>query len=326
MTILHEKKRMDKKRLRAEYTRLNKLSTIEDCIDLFETFLEHLWNVIQVHHYDDINSFADKDAMILNQMIFTKLTHLKKIVEGVGYEAKNGNRLNKIVDPTIVASLIRNIYETVSVFNLIYRDAKNDDEKAILYGLWASSGLKFRQRFQFIATTIESVQKIEEERREIDQIEEEIKGTALYKSLDLENQWKIDNALKKKEYKIKFENKKVICLSWQDMSNVMGLNPILFGDIYTYFSLYAHPSQVSVFQFETMFNKDEPMFKQLTAFNLKYCFSLTSVFIADFIYLFPQVKDTFEKLEIHKQIAINTHNRMLRGESYSINDSWRNLE
>jgi hypothetical protein len=60
-----------------------------------------------------------------------------------------------------------------------------------------------------------------------------------------------------------------------------------------------------------MFSKENEEFKQLTTTNLKYCFSLMSVFVADYISYFPQVKDTFEKLEIRKQIAINAHNKML---------------
>lgn len=326
MIKIQKRKRMEKENLRAEYMRLNKLATISDCLDMFDIFLEHLWNVMQVHHEEEVYSYADKDAKILNQMMFTKLTNLKKIVEGVGYTAKNGDRLNELVDPTIVASLTRNIFETVSVFNLIYRNTKSEDEKTIIYGLWVSSGLKYRQRFQSAATTPENIQKLADEQNQIDLIENEIKETTLYKSLNAENQAKIDKKLNQKDFKIRFGGKEVIYLAWQDMCDVMELNKDIFDNIYTYFSLYAHPSEVSVFQFETMFNKQYEEFKQLTTTILKYCFSLMSVFIADYINLFPRVKDTFEKLETYKQIALNTHNKMIRDDSYSINDAWKNLE
>jgi len=317
---------MTKKQLRTEYLRLSRLETIKDCLDLFDIFLEHLWNVINDHHKDKVYSYANKDAKTLNQMMFTKLIHLKKLVEGVGYTAKNGAKLNNIIDPTIVASLTRNIFETVSVFNLIFRNTKNEDEKAIIYGLWVISGLKYRQQFQSIVTTPENIQKIADEQRVIEQLEKKIKDTALYNTLDAKNQSKIDEKIKQKDFKIRFEGKDVIYLAWQDMCDVMNLNKGIFDNIYTYFSLYSHPSQVSVFQFETMFSKENEEFKQLTTINLKYCFSLMSVFIADYIHLFPAVKVTFEKLEIHKQIAINAHNKMLRGNAFSINEAWKNLE
>lgn len=317
---------MNKEELRAEYKRFISLKSIDDCLELFDIFIEHQWNTMVIHNGDAVNSFANKDAKMINQMMFTKLTHIKKIVEGVGYTAPNGGHLNEIVDPTIVASLTRNVFETVSLFNLIFRNAKTEDEKAIIYGLWVSSGLKYRQRFEASIKTPENIQKIEEERVQIAQIEDQIKETALYKSLDKKNKEKIDEKIKAKDYKLRFDNNQVVFLTWQDMCDVMGLNKDLFDNIYTYFSLYSHPSQVSVFQFEDMFGKDDEAFKSITVFNLKYCFSLMSIFIADYINLFPDVKETFERLDIVKQIAINSFNNMLRGEDFSINDAWKNLE
>ena len=317
---------MEKEALRNEFIRLTHLETIKDCMDLFDIFLEHFWNVINIHHHDKVYSYADKDAKIINQMMFTKLTHIKKLVEGVGYTAKNGDKLNAIIDPTIIASLTRNVYETTSLFNLIFRNTKTTDEKAIIYGLWVLSGLKYRQRFASSATTPENIEKIEDEKKEIAKIETEIRETALYKSLDAKNQAKIETKIKDKDFKIKFDGKEVTFLNWQDMCDVMELNKDLFDNIYTYFSLYSHPSQVAVFQFENMFSRDKEEYIQLTSTNLKYCFSLLSVFIADYINLFPEVKNTFEKLEVHKQIAIDSHNRLLRGEKFLINDAMTNLE
>lgn len=317
---------MEKEALRNEFIRLTNLETIKDCMDLFDIFLEHFWNVINIHHHDKVYSYADKDAKIINQMMFTKLTHIKKLVEGVGYTAKNGDKLNAIIDPTIIASLTRNVYETTSLFNLIFRNTKTTDEKAIIYGLWVLSGLKYRQRFASSATTPENIEKIEDEKKEIAKIETEIRETALYKSLDAKNQAKIETKIKDKDFKIKFDGKEVTFLNWQDMCDVMELNKDLFDNIYTYFSLYSHPSQVAVFQFENMFSRDKEEYIELTSTNLKYCFSLLSVFIADYINLFPEVKNTFEKLEVHKQIAIDSHNRLLRGEKFLINDAMTNLE
>jgi hypothetical protein len=314
--------KMNKEELRSEYLRLSQLHSIEDCLDLFDIYLEYLWNTININHYDEVYSLADKDAKIMNQMMFSKLTHLKKIVEGVGYQSRDGSKLNPIIDPTIVASLVRNIYETVSIFNLIFRNPKSEDEKAITYGLWVASGLNYRQRFGSKASLPENIEKLTEEKKQIDQITKELTETNLYKSLDDKNKGKIVEKLKQKDYKIKFNGIDVVFLNWQDMCDVMDLNKDLFEHMYSYFSLYSHPSHVAVFQFENMFDPKDEAFKFLTTSNLKLCFSLVSVFIADYINLFPSVKITFEKLEIEKQIAINALNKLIRGDKYSINDAW----
>lgn len=316
---------MTKEELRTEYQRLTKLDTIKDCLDLFDIFLEYLWSVINEQQGKKVDSYPNRDAEILNQMMFTKLTHLKKLIEGVGYTARNGTKLNAIIDPTIVASLTRNIFETVSVFNLIYRNTNTEDEKDIIYYLWVSSGLKYRQRFQSDISTPDDIIEANEERKQIEQLENEIKNTALYKSLDAKNQSVINKKLNKKDYRVRFDGKKVISLDWQEMCDVMKLKKELFDNIYTYFSLYSHPSNVSVLQFADMFSKEDEAFISLTTMNLRYCFSLMSVFIADYINLFPDLLNIFEKSEIHKQIALNTHNKMLRGDAYSINDAWKDL-
>lgn len=318
---------MTKEQLRTEYSRLTNLSTIKDCNDLADIFLEHLWNVLNVHHNDKVYSYAHKDAKLLNQMMFTKLTHLKVLLKGVGYQGTDGQKLNDIIDPTIVASLVRNVFETSALFNLLFRQTNSEEETTIVYNLWSIAGLKYRQRFDSNIQTEESKKKLADENKQIADLIKQIKDTEKYKNLNNRSQRKIETKIDKKDFRISFDGNNVKSYSaWQDLCDVMELKKEIFDNVYTFFSLYSHPSQVSVFQFENMFDRESEAFKSLTAFNFKYCFSFLSVFIADYIHLFPQVKATFETLPIEKQIAINSFNKMLRGNDFSINDAWKNLE
>jgi len=52
---------------------------------------------------------------------------------------------------------------------------------------------------------------------------------------------------------------------------------------------------------------------------------LFSVFIADYINLFPKVLQTFNSLDKIDQIIINSNNTFARDYSYSINDTWKEL-
>lgn len=106
----------------------------------------------------------------------------------------------------------------------------------------------------------------------------------------------------------------------------MGIKDGLFENIYTYFSLYSHPSNVAVFQFDSMFKKGEEAFLDLTNFNLRTAFMMLSIFIADYISLFPTVIKTFDSFDIKDQIVINFHNTCARNQDYSINDSWKIVE
>ena len=58
---------------------------------------------------------------------------------------------------------------------------------------------------------------------------------------------------------------------------------------------------------------------------MNYCFALLSIFIADYIKLFPEIIETYNGQDIENQILLNFHNQMMRGENQSINDAWKAL-
>lgn len=106
----------------------------------------------------------------------------------------------------------------------------------------------------------------------------------------------------------------------------MGIRAGLFDDIYTFFSLYTHPSNVAVFQFADMFKQGDEAFLKLTKFNLRDAFCFLSIFIADYLKLFPTVQQVFNSMNIRDQIVINFYNTFMRGRDYSINDSWQAID
>ena len=299
------------------------VNSIESSHELMNIFLEYFYNVISKHHEDPIYIQAHVDAKIVFQMIFTKAIHIKKLLEGVGFKSRFGGKLNPIIDPTSIAPLIRTLYETVCVFHLIYILPDSQQKKDLVYNLWVSSGLKYRQRFNFSLPG--SLEKLEQERILIERIKEEIENTDLFKSLTEKNKSKILIKLKEKDYKISFTGLDINFLSWQDVSGTMDFKNDIFANIYSYFSLYAHPSNVSVFQFEMMFSKEDEAYKRLTITSMKYCFALLSLFVADYIKLFPNILETFNKQDLVSQIVLNFHNQMMRGETHSINDAWKSL-
>lgn len=318
---------MKESKIIIEYYRLLSLKTLSDCDDLADIFLEYLWNIINIHGNVEVPTYAHKDAYMINQMMFTKLTHLKVLLKGVGYKGHDGTKLNNVVDPTVVSTLVRNVFETTAMFNLIFRQTNSDEEMMIIYNLWSIAGLNYRQRFDSVITLEENKQKSEAEKKQIEALTNQILESKKYKELTPKSQEKILTRIESKDYRIVFKGNKVKCYtSWQELCDVMNLNKEIFDNIYTYFSLYSHPSQVAVFQFEDMFRKHDEAFKSLTAFNLKYCFTFLSIFIADYVNLFPDTKDIFEKLDLKKQVAIDSLNILLRGEEYSINDAKKILE
>lgn len=253
--------------------------------------------------------------------MFTKVLHLKEILNGVSYNTGKGYNLNRITDPGVVAIMARNIYEITGLFNLIYRHPKSDEEQDIVYNLWRYAGLRNRQRFEdsFEETDRKSV--LEDEKQDMKRIIEIIKTNSYFLSLDKHNQDKIEKRLEKGQFLIQFVNKQVKVLHWQSLANVMEIKKKLFDNIYTYFSLYAHPSNVSVFQFDEMFSPFEQGYLKISNFNMKTTLCMIGIFIADYIHYFSNIVDVFNSLDFEDRVVIDFHNRLARGEGYSIIES-----
>jgi len=284
-------------------------------LDLFAGFM---WKVIETDVQTSVLTKIEHEAKLMLQMMFTKVLHLKGILNGVSYSSNSGSYLNNIIDPGVVAVMSRNIFETGGLFNLIYRQPKTDNERDIIYNLWQNAGLRTRQRFKesFEATKKRSV--LDEERKDMELITESIKTNSFFLGLDEHNKKKVLDRLDKGEFLIQFIDKKVKCFKWHELVDVMNLKKDLFDNLYTYFSLYSHPSNVSVFQFDDLFKDADDNYLMMTNFNIKTILSFIGVFIADYINFFPEVTKVFNNLSLEEQLIIDFHNMLGRNESYSI--------
>ena len=317
---------MNKSELQQELMRFNDADNLKTKIEQLDIFINCYFDLVINHHKDEVYLKEYADAKMVLQMMFLKLLHLRKSLEGVNLNRNNKKALSKdLIDPTIIASQIRNIYETTCLFNLIYIHPNFEEERKIHYTLWIISGLKYRQKFSKYATSDKNKRKVKEEEKAIEELIDFIKNSKAYKNLDEKNQRKMDNVIKRKDFKIKIENKKIRILSWQDISNEMISEYSLLEEMYNYFSSYTHPSYTSVFQFGEMFKLEDKAFMRLTVANLRFLFTFASIFLADYIRVFPKTMETYNSRTDIEQIILNFYNMMLRGESFSINETWKKL-
>jgi hypothetical protein len=307
----------EKEKLRREIERLGYSNSIGDSNENLEILAEVLFKLIEENAKEPFTTQQDNEAKLILQMIATKLLCLKDMLVGISYDNGKGFRLKNIIDPTVIAGIVRTIYETVSMFNLIYVIPNSSDERIILYNLWVISGLKYRQRFHL--TTPENSQKQNEEADTIKKLTEEIQNTALYQSKTENIQSTINRMIKEKDYKILFENGKAKALSWQDISVHMGLYKGVSDSMYTYYSFYSHPSNVSVFQFRDLFASTDS-FIRMSLFNAENAIKLISHFIASFVIYSPKALIYFESLPLLHQMVVNVHAGLIRKKRNPIND------
>jgi hypothetical protein len=307
-----------------EFERFFNLNTISDCADLLEIYAIFFIKVIKNHKKDHEAIIEESDAKLILQMITTRCLNLKNNLNGLNFVTENEIYLEGTIDPTIISLLIRNIYEMIGMFNLIFINPNSKDERRILYLLWVHAGLSYRQKFSSLVTVEENKKKLQDEVKEINDIKNEIEQNNKFKQLDAKNQGKIITKLKEKDYLIEFIGNDVNFLSWKDLVNTLHISKTVKEQIYTYLSLYTHPSNVSVFQFDKMFRGNNES-REVIFFNIQLASCLLSVFIADYIKMHPKVLETFEKLPLKNQIIINFYNTLARGRNFDINDSLEKL-
>lgn len=293
------------------------LKDIKTAKEYFEIFLDWYFKVILKHHHDPISSQLEADSRILFQMFFTKGLTIYKALDGISYKFHN-ETLCPIIDPTMLYTMVRNMYETLCTFELLNFIPDTPDKKTITYQLFIISGLKNRQKFYNPQMPQEFLNKYNEEKRHIIQAIDIIKKTELYKSLNKEEQNKLNKAIDDKIYQLIIENNKVIFPGWKSIASKFGLSGQLIGNIYTYFCLNAHPSYISLMQYRDAFSIKKPEFIQLALMAVRYALSFMSIFLVDYIKLFPQIKDTFKSLPEKQQVLLEFFHILIRGKKNSI--------
>ena len=124
------------------------VNSIPDCIQLLDKFISAYLEIVLKHNYDPVSTRAEADSRIAFQMFVTKALSIKKILQGVEYD-DGVNHLNRIIDPTILITLIRNMFEALCAFELVYVLPDSSDKKLIAHNLYQIAGMKYRQRFAY---------------------------------------------------------------------------------------------------------------------------------------------------------------------------------
>lgn len=309
-----------------ECSRLWNIDSEADTLDLFRIFKEYF---LKSTMYDPLLPSQRAElvnARMINQMMLTKILHLEQSILGVECSAPNGDRLTRIIDPNVIAALVRTMFETVGTFNCVFVQPENEDQKLILHRLWMSASLKRREKFRDLLTTPEQLQMIAEEQQWFDDQMAEIKATQSWKTMPQRDRDIIDKKIKTKEYTIRFQNGRVKPLAgFQEMIKTAGASKVAMIDMYFYLSLNTHPSYMSVSHFFNMFNAEDPQYRYVTKHYLKVAFMLMGMFVVDYIKVFPEMIDNFNTIALRDQCVINFWNTTARPKTYSINDCLNQL-
>ena len=276
--------------------------------------LDFYFDVIKSPEGRKATSYIEDDRNIWMQTLFSEGFHFLSLLDGVGYN-KGIDRLNPIVDPSVLFSVARRIYESVIAFEILFVIPDSEDKKAILYNLFMAHGLSERLKNIDEEMRSHNPERVAEEQKDIDECLREIEGTDLYSELDQQTKNIIKNAFGKKFRYIFKEDNSLEFVNYDDADKLLRIKNNMLKGTYSYFSLHGHPSYVSIFQFRDAFNNDSRADISLMAPHATQCvLAFMSFFIVDYMKLVPEIKTMFDKFEEPRRFAIGMYEDAMRGE------------
>ena len=308
------KSRSEKQLTIEEVQKFIQLDTIDDCKQYLRVMLDFYFDVIKSPEGRKATSYIEDDRNIWMQTLFSEGFHFLSLLDGVGYN-KGIDRLNPIVDPSVLFSVARRIYESVIAFEILFVIPDSEDKKAILYNLFMAHGLSERLKNIDEEMRSHNPERVAEEQKDIDECLREIEGTDLYSELDQQTKNIIKNAFGKKFRYIFKEDNSLEFVNYDDADKLLRIKNNMLKGTYSYFSLHGHPSYVSIFQFRDAFNNDSRADISLMAPHATQCvLAFMSFFIVDYMKLVPEIKTMFDKFEEPRRFAFGMYEDAMRGE------------
>ena len=288
---------------------------IQDSKKILDILMNSIFSLSIKHHTDPIDFAEQKYAKIFSQMIFTKLFNIRENLNGVNFSNDEFHFKKDIIDTSLLANNIRNLFETVCLFNNFFIQSTDKDELILKLNIWEYSSLKYRLKLESQATTEEQKSFLEKDTNRVNSLKSNIENSKIYKKLDEKNQQKIQNILKSKDFKFSIIKGEIKVYDWQKLADNLPDTKKAIPLLYTILSFYSHPTWKSVYDFGNSFT-EEKIWIENAQDLLRYTYTLSSIFIIDYIKYFPRSETSFNELEPLDTYLIEFYNYLIRGEDY----------
>lgn len=297
-----------------EVQKFIQLDTIDDCKQYLRVMLDFYFDVIKSPEGRKATSYIEDDRNIWMQTLFSEGFHFLSLLDGVGYN-KGIDRLNPIVDPSVLFSVARRIYESVIAFEILFVIPDSEDKKAILYNLFMAHGLSERLKNIDEEMRSHNPQRVIEEQKSIDDCMKDIEETNLYSNLSQQTKNQIKNAFGIRYRYVFEEGNTMKRVSFEDAYKLLRIKNDLLENTYSFFSLHGHPSYLALIQFKDAFKNDYRADLTIMAPHATQCvLAFMSIFIVDYMKLVPEIKVMYDKLEEPRRFAIGMYEDAMRGE------------
>ena len=202
-----------------------RLRNITSCKQYMRLMLDFYFDAIEASRECDSRMLSD--ANIWLQTIFTKGCAFLSLLDGINYE-KPGVRLNTVLDPSLLFTIARRIYESVVDFNILYIHPQTEPQKEILYNLFMSAGLSERLKNWDENMRSKYPERAQQEEKDIQDCKNAIETNVLWDSLSACTKMVINNAINARKFRYQFNNQnEFVPVKWEMAYELLRVKKVL---------------------------------------------------------------------------------------------------
>lgn len=258
------------------------------------------------------DTLVNSELRCLVQMMFTKGVSLRRMLDGFSF-VQGDVHLNTITDHTLLNTIARTMFESLMGFELITRIPDTNDKRTILQNVWCASSLTSRLKMFTSEAEERFAERFKHERENIDYCKDQIYKTELYSRLGESDKKEIEKSIKRGEYQLIIDtDEHVKRVAWDEVRQYCDLRTDNLHGVYKYLCNMAHPSYYALMQFKDSYKGDSPAFVELACMASKNALVFMSVFIMDYMLVFPDTQHSFEELDAETQFMICLYNDIMR--------------
>lgn len=295
--------------------------TIQNSKDCLNIILDFYFQLIDASHsYQTIHEL-ESSCSISMQMMFSRGCSFVQMLDGFSFYGSK-KVLNCIIDPSVLFSLLRDIYEAVCSFEFVYILPNSQEKQMMAYNMYVISGLKERQNFNIKSK--DGKYTLLAELKELNELIDDIKILPYFQTLPQCVQQNIITRINSPHpaYRLLYNDESIEPIKWENAYQYLGMKEKLFEDMYNYLCLNAHPTVISLRQFKDSFSKDNPHFIKASCIASKMVAGLLSIYAVDFCKKFEWAKGIYNRQSELTQWLIDANNIQSRSMDYALNAKW----
>lgn len=306
----------------------DQIKLLEDVTKIVQTIQLGRYNAKDQYTVDRLH-----DSNLLYQKAYLHGLSILKLSRGIPIEMPPYKKIVSLNDPVSIAILVRGLLETYLTFYHI-NFADNDAKRDTSYISWIIFGLKQRLKLNFekpdetlIYTNkkiydeynqmyISNMQRLEEEKRVLDNNIEALKRTTVLSSFDLETRKNYIKQLSR-EWKFEYSDNKYQPIGYQDILNKVGMRISSFSNLYNYLSWPTHSTSIAISQIADLWNQS-----RMDILFLNNSLILTNLFLSlmsrDILISDPDYMIGYNGLSQENKDLLNFYNYYSRENDFTI--------